>query len=227
MSGKSNKSPAGAILALLILVIIVVALIFIIRGGGQDEGEDLNTPPSGSSAVSEDPVQPGGDEEEVDVPTSSDTPPAQESAAPTPSPSPTPTPTPSPTPTPTPTPAPAASSGSFRSDTGTGLNIVVDWTLTPGGSGATLAFTVSTESYSLYNNGAWHALSVQIGGSTYEFDTEGISCDGPGLETNELARGTIQLSSSAIPAAATVSWHFQGSYGGTELETITASGTIS
>ena len=36
MSGKSNKSPAGAILALLILVIIVVALIFILRGGGDD-----------------------------------------------------------------------------------------------------------------------------------------------------------------------------------------------
>lgn len=103
----------------------------------------------------------------------------------------------------------------------------MDWTLTPGASGATLAFTVSTESYSLYNNGAWHALSVQVGGSTYEFDTEAISCDGPGLETNELSTGTIQLSSSDIPAAVTVNWHFQGSYGGTELETISASGTVS
>ena len=69
--------------------------------------------------------------------------------------------------------------------------------------------------------------SVQVGGSTYEFDTEAISCDGPGLETNELSTGTIQLSSSDIPAAVTVNWHFQGSYGGTELETISASGTVS
>lgn len=225
MSGKSNKSPAGAILALLILVIIVVALIFILRGGGDDENEDLNAPPAEAGEVSDAPSQPseGEDEDDVNVPTPPAESPVQESAAPTP----TPTPTPMPTPTPTPTPAVSASSGSFRSDTGTGLNIVVDWTLTPGASGATLAFTVSTESYSLYNNGAWHALSVQVGGSTYEFDTEAISCDGPGLETNELSTGTIQLSSSDIPAAVTVNWHFQGSYGGTELETISASGTVS
>ena len=217
MSGKSNKSPAGAILALLILVIIVVALIFILRGGGDDENEDLNAPPAEAGEVSDAPSQPseGEDEDDVNVPTPPAESPVQESAAPTP------------TPTPTPTPAVSASSGSFRSDTGTGLNIVVDWTLTPGASGATLAFTVSTESYSLYNNGAWHALSVQVGGSTYEFDTEAISCDGPGLETNELSTGTIQLSSSDIPAAVTVNWHFQGSYGGTELETISASGTVS
>ena len=223
MSGKSNKSPAGAILALLILVIIVVALIFILRGGGDDENEDLNTPPAEAGEVSDAPSQPsdGEDEDDVNVPTPPAESPVQESAAPTP------TPTPTPEPTPTPTPAVSASSGSFRSDTGTGLNIVVDWTLTPGASGATLAFTVSTESYSLYNNGAWHALSVQVGGSTYEFDTEAISCDGPGLETNELSTGTIQLSSSDIPAAVTVNWHFQGSYGGTELETISASGTVS
>ena len=223
MSGKSNKSPAGAILALLILVIIVVALIFILRGGGDDENEDLNAPPAEAGEVSDAPSQPseGEDEDDVNVPTPPAESPVQESAAPTP------TPTPPPTPTPTPTPAVSASSGSFRSDTGTGLNIVVDWTLTPGASGATLAFTVSTESYSLYNNGAWHALSVQVGGSTYEFDTEAISCDGPGLETNELSTGTIQLSSSDIPAAVTVNWHFQGSYGGTELETISASGTVS
>lgn len=225
MSGKSNKSPAGAILALLILVIIVVALIFILRGGGDDENEDLNAPPAEAGEVSDAPSQPSGgeDEDDVNVPTPPSESPVQESAAPTP----TPTPTPTPAPTPTPTPAVSASSGSFRSDTGTGLNIVVDWTLTPGASGATLAFTVSTESYSLYNNGAWHALSVQVGGSTYEFDTEAISCDGPGLETNELSTGTIQLSSSDIPAAVTVNWHFQGSYGGTELETISASGTVS
>ena len=71
MSGKSNKSPAGAILALLILVIIVVALIFILRGGGDDENEDLNTPPAEAGEVSDAPSQPseGEDEDGVNVPT--------------------------------------------------------------------------------------------------------------------------------------------------------------
>lgn len=223
MSGK-NKSPAGAILALLILVIIVVALIFILRGGGDDTTEPSDDP--GVGTVTDAPSD-STDPADVSVPT----PPAQETdepdASPTPTPTPAPTPTPSPTPTPTPTPAVSASSGSFRSETDTGLNIVVDWTLTPGANGATLSFKVSTESYSLYNNEAWHGLSVTIGGQTWEFDTKAIEYEGPGLGTNELAEGSIELSSSAIPATAEVSWHFQGKYGGTELENITATGTIS
>lgn len=220
MSGK-NKSPAGAILALLILVIIVVALIFILRGGGNG-----NTEPSADPdiTVSEPPAD-ADDSGDGDV--SVPTPPVQETTEPTASPTPTPIPTPTPAPTPTPTPAVNASSGSFRSDTGTGLNIVVDWTLTPGANGATLSFKVSTESYSLYNNEAWHGLSVTIGGQTWEFDTKAIEYEGPGLGTNELAEGSVELSTSSIPATATVNWHFQGSYGGTDLESVTATGTIS
>ena len=216
-NNRKKNSPAGIIFALLMLIVIVIALVIVLRScSATDDGGDSTTPPVQTGEVSNAPV----------------TTPGSESAAPStpstaPSAAPTPTATPEPTPSPTPTPPAIENSGSFRSDTGTGLNIVVDWTLTPGASGATLAFTVSTESYSLYNNGAWHALSVQVGGSTYEFDTEAISCDGPGLETNELSTGTIQLSSSDIPAAVTVNWHFQGSYGGTELETISASGTVS
>ena len=210
MSGK-NKSPAGAILALLILVIIVVALIFILRGGGNDNTEPSTDP---DITVSEPPADADDNgDDDVSVPT----PPVQETTEPTAS----------PTPTPTPTPAVNASSGSFRSDTQTGLNIVVDWTLTPGANGATLSFKVSTESYSLYNNEAWHGLSVTIGGQTWEFDTKAIEYEGPGLGTNELAEGSVGLSTSSIPATATVNWHFQGSYGGTDLENITATGTIS
>ena len=104
---------------------------------------------------------------------------------------------------------------------------MVDWTLTPGANGATLSFKVSTESYSLYNNEAWHGLSVTIGGQTWEFDTKAIEYEGPGLGTNELAEGSVELSTSSIPATAEVNWHFQGSYGGTALENITATGTIS
>ena len=86
---------------------------------------------------------------------------------------------------------------------------------------------VSTESYSLYNNAAWHALSVQIGGQTWEFDTEAIEYAGPGLDTNELSTAQIELSGTSLPATATVTWHFQGSYGGTELENVVATGTLS
>ena len=166
--------------------------------------------------------------ENTEPPTDGDDGADKPSEAPTETAEPTPSPTPSPTPTPEPTPNLSATSGSFESDTGTGLNIVVDWTLTPKSDGsATLSMKVSTESYSLYNNAAWHALSVQIGGQTWEFDTEAIEYAGPGLDTNELSTAQIELSGTSLPATATVTWHFQGSYGGTELENVVATGTIS
>ena len=97
---------------------------------------------------------------------------------------------------------------------------MVDWSL----SGSTLTVTVNVESYSLYSQGAWHAGSVTIGGQTYYFDTEAIEYDGPGLGTNLL--GTVTINSVSSGSQAEVSWHFQGTYGDVELDTITATGTI-
>lgn len=222
MAANNKKSPAGAILALLILVIIVVALIFILRGGGDESdtqttppatGEVVNTPEGGESQ--DDPVSPTDGVTETNAPTDVPTETVQPTAEPTPS------------PTPTPTPAPAAASGSFKSDTGTGLNIVADWTLTTNGDGtSTLALKLSAESYSLYTVDSWHAAKLELGGSSWEFDTKAIEYEGPGLGTNELGTLTATISSSAVPATATLTWNFQGSYGGTELPKIVATGTI-
>ena len=115
-------------------MIIVVALIFILRGGGNDNTEPSTDP---DITVSEPPADAddSGDDD-ASVPT----PPVQETTEPTASPHSDSHTTPMPTPTPTPTPAVNASSGSFRSDTQTGLNIVVDWTLTPGANGRDAVF---------------------------------------------------------------------------------------
>lgn len=225
MSGNSKKSPAGAILALLILVIIVVALIFILNGG-KNGGEDTQESPPVTGQV-EDTPSGGGDADTQVSPTEdvkvTDEPPVE----PTETVGPTAEPTPSPTPSPTPTPAPASASGSFKSDTGTGLNIVADWTLTPNADGSyTLALTLSAESYSLYTVDSWHAAKLEMGGSSWEFDTKALSYDGPGIGTNELGSLTVTVSGSAVPATATLTWNFQGKYGGTELPKIVATGTI-
>ena len=223
MSGNSKKSPAGAILALLILVIIVVALIFILNGG-KDKDTQESPPVTGQV---EDTPSGGGDADTQVSPTEdvkvTDEPPVE----PTETAGPTAEPTPSPTPSPTPTPAPASASGSFKSDTGTGLNIVADWTLTPNADGSyTLALTLSAESYSLYTVDSWHAAKLELGGSSWEFDTKALSYDGPGIGTNELGSLTVTVSGSAVPATATLTWNFQGKYGGTELPKIVATGTI-
>ena len=223
MSGNGKKSPAGAILALLILVIIVVALIFILNGGKDDDTQA--SPPATDEVVN----TPAGVEgqDEPSVPTDEVIETAEPESSPTPPVEPTVEPTASPTPSPTPTPAPAAASGSFKSDTGTGLNIVADWTLTPNSDGTyTLGLTLSAESWSLYTVDSWHAAKLELGGSSWEFDTKALSYDGPGLGTNELGSMTATVSSSALPATATLTWNFQGSYGGTELPKIVATGTI-
>ena len=223
MSGNSKKSPAGAILALLILVIIVVALIFILNGG-KDEDTQESPPVTGQV---EDTPNGGGDVDTQETPTGNVETTDEPQVGPTETAEPTAEPTPSPTPSPTPTPAPASASGSFKSDTGTGLNIVADWTLTPNADGSyTLALTLSAESYSLYTVDSWHAAKLELGGSSWEFDTKALSYDGPGIGTNELGSLTVTVSSSAVPAAATLTWNFQGSYGGTELPKIVATGTI-
>ena len=125
----------------------------------------------------------------------------------------------------TPTPA-VDTTGSFRSDSGTPLNIVVDWSLSGSGSERTLVVTVYAESYSLHSVGAWHGGSLTIGGQTYYFDTEAIDYDGPGQGTNLLGTVTANIGSLSLPAQAELSWHFQGTYGDVELDSITATGTI-
>ena len=73
-------------------------------------------------------------------------------------------------------------------------------------------------------NGAWHGGWVTVGGQTYYFDTKDINYDGPGQGTNPL--GSVTISGVNPGVSVEVAWHFQGTYGGTELETITASGVI-
>ena len=68
------------------------------------------------------------------------------------------------------------------------------------------------------------AASVSVNGRTVYFDTEDIEFEGWGPVRNEL--GSVTVEGVTAPAEVEVTWYFRGSYGGTELETITASGTV-
>ena len=211
-SNGRKRNPAGAIVALLILIMIVIALVVVIRQGG-GEAEETPTPPAQES------TEPAA----TPTPTPEATPtPAPE---PTPTPEPTPSPTPSPEPSAEPTPEPGRS-GSFRSDTGTGLEIVADWSLSGSGAETRLSLTLSAESYSLQTREIWKGAALTLGGETFEFDTEAVDFAGPGQGTSVLGTLEAVIDGSVLPAQVEHSWHFQGSYGGEELEYITASGTI-
>ena len=193
-NNRKKGSPAGVIFALLMLVVIVVALIIVLRSFGMDDPAGSSpTPPVNTESVTEPP--------ETEPPETE--PPETEE----------------PSPSPSATPA-ANASGSFRSDTGTSLNIIADWSL----NGSTLTINVDTESHTLYSSGAPGAASVSVNGRTVYFDTEDIEFEGWGPVRNEL--GSVTVEGVTAPAEVEVTWYFRGSYGGTELETITASGTV-
>ena len=207
-----RRNPAGAIVALLILVMIIIALVVVLRQGGGDVQES-----------------PGPDAQECAAPSAS--PQEEPETEVTPKPTPTPTPTPEPTETPRPSePAQEAvgdAEGALRSDTGTGLEIRADWSLSAAeGGAARLTVRLYAESYSLQTREIWHGAVLSVARQRYEFDTQEVDYAGPVLGENELGELSVELEGLSLPAEASVTWRFQGSYGGEELEEITASGVL-
>lgn len=194
------------------LLLMLVALFIVLRACTADGTGPVQTP----AAVSAEPSA-----AETDRPTPS----------PTPEPTPSPSPTPEPTPSPEPTPPPAIDTGgSFRSDTGTVLNLVADWTAVSAGDGnVTVTVTLSVESYSLQCSEIYKGATVTIGSETRSFDTPAIAYDGSaGLASTGI--GSVSVTLTADEAAAgtipvTASWKFGGTYSGTDLPVITAQGT--
>lgn len=131
------------------------------------------------------------------------------------------TPTPEPTPEATPEPLPADSSGSFRSNTGTGLNLVVDWKISSG----KLQADVSVVSYSFFTSALYQSITLSVNGQNYSANSPAVSYDGKDLLTTPMT--TFTVDAPAKGSSISVSWKYRGTYSGKELDTITASGTIS
>ena len=159
-------------------------------------------------------------------------------SAPTTAPITTPVPTPVATlPTPAPITEPFAapvqttlSSGSFRSETGTGLNIVADWSAAAlDENQVDVTVSVSAVSYMLYTQALSGSLKIALNDSYVSLDAPAIHYDGPGQAASALGtcHFTVNLpanSSGTYPLR--VEWHFNGSYGGTELLVIECGGVI-
>ena len=94
-------------------------------------------------------------------------------------------------------------SGSFTSNTGTQLNLLVNWSVQTDGY---LYVDVCATSYSLYSNGG------------------GVELTANSPVTNRLASFAIPGLSGAVSLSAV--WHFNGSYSGTPIGDIRASGVV-
>ncbi|MBQ9661802.1 MAG: hypothetical protein IJV40_01475 [Oscillospiraceae bacterium] len=115
------------------------------------------------------------------------------------------------------------SSGSFASQTGTSLNLLVSWNVTSDGIGQkTLNVTVATTSYSLYTGALVNAVELTVNGMMYLATPNAVNYGGNSLATNVLAGFSIPNVTG--PASITAVWHFNGTYSGVAMNTITASG---
>ena len=214
-----KKSGVYVLLLLLLLVVAVVLSVSQLKKMGEPAPEASGAP------VSESPTPSA-------APSAAPSPSPEASPSPEPTPDPTPVPEPTPTPEATPSPTPAQTvlgQGSFASDTGTALNLLVTWTATASGAdSASLLLEISTQSYSFFTSALPGSLTLTVNGESYVLDSPEIAYDGTEPVTTLLASRTVTIPLDTQGKAAAeirVLWNYRGSYGGTELETISAAGT--
>ena len=122
-------------------------------------------------------------------------------------------------------PVPVDASGSFCSDTGTYLNLLVDWSAVSSGED-TVMLTVrySAESYSIFTAASPGNLALIVDGKTYTASCPELNYDGADLTVTPLATFTVEVPRGTVSLNAI--WHFKGSYSGTELDNITADAAL-
>lgn len=213
----------GVVILAVVLVLVVGAEIFLFArlkgcaaeraasGGSTVVAESAQITPEPPPAVEITPVP---------IPT-------QAPVTPTPIPTAVPvTSTPMPTPTAAPTPtATPATSGSFASDTGTALNMTVEWTAEDLGNGtARVHVTGRISSYSLDVGGTY--VTVEFGGQSVNCSVESIFIGTDDYTETDLFSTSLDVPRGAV-GTMTADWSFNGSYSGVPLPHITASGNVS
>ena len=151
----------------------------------------------------------------------------QAPSTPAPTSPPTAPPTDPPTPAPTDPPPPSdvtTGSGSFSSDTGTALNLSVDWTAVDHGDGTvTVSVTGSVISYELDVGSA--GVTVSFGGYSTSCSGNSLSVGSGGFTVSRLFSTSLTVPSDT-EGTMTVTWNYNGTYSEVSLPTITASGYV-
>ena len=217
-----KKSAWYVVLLLVVLILaIVVSMSAVLSGGNEDKTEEPGSDVSSENGANEPDiilplVTPDGEPEESPEP----------SAEPEPEPSPEPSEEPEETPEPEPSEEPVqniSASGSFASDTGTGLNLQVDWSAYSAEGGIMLQVDISAGSYSFFTSALYNAIELSVNGTTYYASSPEIVIEDNELHLTPMASFTVPVEAGS--AGIEVVWHYRGSYSGVELEEITASGS--
>lgn len=118
-------------------------------------------------------------------------------------------------------PVNASGSGTFASDTGTSLNLIVEWNL----DGETLTLNTYIESYGISVSDRYEGLYVTIDGETEIYTTDALDVTAEDLVSVPLRSVSVEWPGGTHEVE--VSWRFFGTYNDQELEYITASERIS
>lgn len=214
-----KRSIYSLFLVLLLVIIVCAAGYFILRGTPSDGGDSRTPGAVVTPAPPRDTPAPDAPQPTAEAPI--------ETRAPLETPEVTvpPEPTAAPTPAPTPTPAPADAEGSFRSDTGTALNLKVDWKTYKAADGTRkLQADVYIVSYSIFTSYQWKSITLTVGDKAWSADCSGFSYEGKDQISTKAATFTVDAPPAGTPIS--VEWYYGGSYSGKDLDTITASGVI-
>ncbi len=228
------KFKRFSVILLVLLVVIILEVLLLTRCGSEDKKPEppVMTPSPTADLSTPEPVVTVPPTPEIIMTPPPTLPPVTQAPTAPPTPEPTPEPTPKPTATPAPTALPSygtyLNSGSFSSDTGTKLNMHIDWTAYDDGSGnAVIAVTGSVSSYSLYLASIYDGATITLGDYSTTCTTREINQDdSAGLSTNPIFLSTLKVPLGTA-GDMTVSWRYGGTYSGVSLPTIDATGYVS
>ncbi|MCR4708924.1 MAG: hypothetical protein K5653_01555 [Clostridiales bacterium] len=121
--------------------------------------------------------------------------------------------------------------GEFASDTGTALNLVVQWAANEDDDNYNVTLRFYVDSYSIWvGDRDSNVLKVKTSSGTkeYTFKTKELNREDNKQERVLVGEKTITLSADELASGAKVkaTWNYRGSYSGTDLSEITASGEI-
>ena len=118
-----------------------------------------------------------------------------------------------------------AAQGSFVSNTGTYLNILVNWASVVDAAGRkTLEVTVYSQSYSLSSIAMETGVELTVNGAIYHGASNAVSYSGRAMANHLLASFSIRDLPGVVNLSAV--WHFNGTYSGKALGDIRAEATI-
>ena len=117
-------------------------------------------------------------------------------------------------------------SGSFMSNTGTSLNLVVNWYAGVDNFGNRgLMVVVGASSGNLMAGAIANSVELNVNGMMYAASNNAVNYMGGSMTTNTLATFTIPNVYGTVSITAV--WHFNGTYGGVPIGSVVASGYAS